>query len=417
MDTDLNLLTRYHREGDAGAFQALLQTHAGMVFAAARRITQDATLAEEVAQDTFLALARRGQSVQKSVAAWLHHVARQKACNALRGKLRRQRHERTAADLLLDKQDASWTEIEPVVDESIDELPDSLRAVLVEHFLEQRTQQEIAQRLGASQSTISRQIESALQMLRDALKQRGVMCGAGLAGLLSAHTAQAAPASLAASLSKIAMTGLGSGAAGVAASSGLLATLSTTTKVVLASAATAAAVAISVPFLRPGKTLPAAAIVSPSSAPESPAPAMPPVPAASISKSSASPAGSLSTQQLSSDDKELILAEFRRMGGSLTATGEDWLTKDIDNVIQKNFKNDRAAFERDLEKKGQTLEQFRTQRSEMAIISIMKARITKGITDPAEKLRAVENWLLELRVKSNFSDPAPKPAPRPAVAD
>lgn len=86
MQTDLHLLSRYHRHGDAEAFQSLDETHAGMVHATARRVTRDATLAQDVAQETFLALARSSGSVIESVGAWLHHVAWQKALNAARGE-------------------------------------------------------------------------------------------------------------------------------------------------------------------------------------------------------------------------------------------------------------------------------------------------------------------------------------------
>jgi hypothetical protein len=41
----------------------------------------------------------------------------------------------------------------------------------------------------------------------------------------------------------------------------------------------------------------------------------------------------------------------------------------------------------------------------MMIVSVMKARATKGITDPAAKKRAIDEWLLELRRKSGVSAP------------
>ena len=47
--TDLTLLARYHEHGDAFAFGELVSAHSGMVFATARRVTRDATLAEDVA--------------------------------------------------------------------------------------------------------------------------------------------------------------------------------------------------------------------------------------------------------------------------------------------------------------------------------------------------------------------------------
>ena len=193
MDTDLHLLDLYHRDGDTTAFQKLVSTHAGMVFSAAQRVTQDAALAEEVAQDTFLALARRADTVRTSVAAWLHHVARQKACNALRGEKRRYHHEQAAASVLPVQEEASeagWREIEPVLDEALQELPEAAQRLLVEHFLEQRCQRDLAIRMGVSQSTVSRQLESALQLLRDGLRLKGVVSGIGLAGLLGVHLKQ-----------------------------------------------------------------------------------------------------------------------------------------------------------------------------------------------------------------------------------
>jgi RNA polymerase sigma factor (sigma-70 family) len=208
MATDLHLLHSYHRNGDGSAFRALMLAHAGMVFATARRITQDASLAEEVAQDTFLALAQRGQSIRESVAAWLYHIARQKACNVLRGELRRQQRESAAAMTMEVDKESAWAELEPHVDESLDELPEDRRALLIEHYFEQRTQQELATQRGLSQATVSRQLQEALQSLRDALRRRGVAAGAGLGALLSEHGAEAAPATLITALTKLAMSGV-----------------------------------------------------------------------------------------------------------------------------------------------------------------------------------------------------------------
>ncbi|OYW17204.1 MAG: hypothetical protein B7Z55_13010, partial [Planctomycetales bacterium 12-60-4] len=210
MNADLHHLTRYHRFGDPCAFHALVQAHGGMVFAVARRLTQDAALAEEVAQDTFLALAKSGHTIRESVAAWLHSIARRKAINALLGEIRRKRHEQAAGEALNEKDAGSWHEVEPFVDDALEELPERLRSLVIEHYLEQRTQQEIAKRHGLSQSTVSRQIETGLQLLRDGLRGRGVICGLGFAALLVTHTAQAAPAALTVAMGKLAITGIGS---------------------------------------------------------------------------------------------------------------------------------------------------------------------------------------------------------------
>ena len=243
MEADLALLSRYHRDGDARAFQSLVKAHGSMVFATARRITRDAALAEEVAQDTFLALARQGQAIRDSVAPWLHRVARLKACNARRGEQRRVVHERSAGAELHAEEEAPWSEIEPLVDEVLDAMPDPLRAVVIRHFLERRTQREIARELGLSQPSVCRQIESGLQLLRQGLRHKGVLCGAGLASLMAAGTSEAAPAPLMVSMSKLATAGIGTSAPAAPPASTLItfAAMTTTTKMLLAASASVAA--------------------------------------------------------------------------------------------------------------------------------------------------------------------------------
>lgn len=224
MDHDLSLLDQYRRTGDARAFQQLVSAHGAMVFAVAVRVTRDAALAEEVAQDTFLALARRGDRIRQSVAAWLHHVARQKAANGVRGKVRRSKNEREAA-VLLEEGESPWSEIEPVVDEVMAELSEELRGLLIEHFLEQRTQAEMAKNRGVSQATVSRRIDAGLQQMRDRLRARGLVPAAGLAALLEAQAVITMPASLAGALGKLALSGVGR-AVGVGASGGAFSLLS-----------------------------------------------------------------------------------------------------------------------------------------------------------------------------------------------
>lgn len=210
-----------------------------MVFATARRITGDAALAEDVAQETFLELARSNGGAVQCVAAWLHRVAWRKACNAVRGESRRRHHEQAAAELLHDTQDATWEEIEPLIDEAMEELPAQMREALVLHYLEGRTQQELAAHLKVSQSTVSRLLDTAIRELRARLRTKGALSVTTLGLLLGARSVEAAPASLTASLGKLAISGAGSGVTGSVFTSTLLA-MTTTTKALLATAVVAA---------------------------------------------------------------------------------------------------------------------------------------------------------------------------------
>lgn len=247
MSADTCLLQSYRLHGDATAFAEIVRAHSGMVYATAQRVTRDAMLAEEVAQDAFLSLAKSGHQTIGSVAAWLHHVSFQRACDAVRRETTRQRYE-LAAEHWHEPPDATWTDIEPVLDEVLAELPNELRALLIEHFLEQRTQAELATRYGLSQSTISRQIESGVAEIRSRLRKRGIVCGTALAGLLMAHTAQAVPAALTASLWKIGASGIGVGKTTTTATfSTCFTSMSTATKIL--GSATLLTIMVNVPFV------------------------------------------------------------------------------------------------------------------------------------------------------------------------
>ncbi len=210
METDLALLSRYHHHRDADAFRQIVEMHASMVHATARRVTQDAALAKDVAQETFLALARSSGSAIHCVGAWLHQAAWRKALMLVRSESRRHAYESAAAQQQALSKEAAWIEIEPVLDEALAELPEQRRNVLIERYLEGRTQQEIALRSGLSQSSVSRLLDQGLLELQVKLKSRGLITRSiALTTLLSTHATEAAPPTLLTSLGKLPLSGIG----------------------------------------------------------------------------------------------------------------------------------------------------------------------------------------------------------------
>jgi RNA polymerase sigma factor (sigma-70 family) len=247
MLSDLQHLQRYATTGDAHAFRELVQAHGAMVHATALRVTRDATTAQDVAQETFLELARKAGGITQSVAAWLHRVAWNRACYVVRRETTRKRVEDAMAETWHTDREVTWPEIEPHVDEALNELPPELREVLVLYFLEGRTQAEVARHLGKNQATVSRAIERGIKVMREALRSRGVIAGAGLAALFAAQTAQAMPVVVQVYLGKLSLTGIGTSSAITPASSiftTTLITMTATTKTLLAIAATTALVAV-----------------------------------------------------------------------------------------------------------------------------------------------------------------------------
>jgi len=87
MDDDATLVARVAR-GDGGALARLYQAYAGRLFGYLLRLTGDRMLAEEVLQDTMLAVWRSadGFAGASAVPTWLFGIARRQAYYRLRGR-------------------------------------------------------------------------------------------------------------------------------------------------------------------------------------------------------------------------------------------------------------------------------------------------------------------------------------------
>ena len=85
------LLLERSLQGDPDAFRALYDRHAGEVYGYARRIVGDGAAAEDVSQEVFLTLVRRGGTFDRSRAfrPWLLTLVRNKAIDWLRARSKR----------------------------------------------------------------------------------------------------------------------------------------------------------------------------------------------------------------------------------------------------------------------------------------------------------------------------------------
>ncbi len=222
--SDGQLLERFVELGDEAAFTALLDRHGPMLLARCRRWLGDAHLAEDVVQATFLVLARKGRSIRRrtSIAGWLYGVARRITRRAQLAEAARTRRDRLAArDQRMGAGDGATDELLRVLDEELHRLAERYRLPLLLCYLEGRTQDEAAQRLGWSLSTLRRRLEHGRELLRARMVRRGATLGAGLSAL--ALASESARAALPAELRRAILGAAASGGRGAAISATVLA--------------------------------------------------------------------------------------------------------------------------------------------------------------------------------------------------
>jgi RNA polymerase sigma-70 factor, ECF subfamily len=138
-----------------------------MVFSIALRITGNRELAEEVAQDVFLELHRRMNSVQSEDHAlfWLRKVAAHRAIDAAR---RTARMPETVADVV--DLPGESNQADPLLAQHLQqlvaELPEKMRAVIVLRYQEDLMPEEISQTLRMPVATVKSNLQRGLEILR-----------------------------------------------------------------------------------------------------------------------------------------------------------------------------------------------------------------------------------------------------------
>ena len=189
--TDQVLLDRFVRNRDEGAFAELMQRHAAMVHGVCRRILSHSQDAEDAFQATFLVFARRAGKVRGSIGGWLHGVAWRVA-----RRLQTQRARRAERSLRPDEAvqsdpaaEVTWREVQRVLDEELQRLPEKYRAPLVLCYLEGMTKDEAALRLGWPNGVLRGRLDRGRECLRARLVRRGMALSTALFGAALSESA------------------------------------------------------------------------------------------------------------------------------------------------------------------------------------------------------------------------------------
>jgi RNA polymerase sigma factor (sigma-70 family) len=234
-----DLLAEFRKTRAEGAFSELVRRYTDLVYSVAKRRLANASQAEDVTQTVFIRLAKSIPSLRgdAELVAWLHRTTVHASIDLWRSEARRRTREQHVAAMQLEPaENATWTEIAPLLDEALNELNDAERQIILLRFFEQRTMRDLGLLLGISEDAAKMRVSRAMEHLRAVFSQRGAVCGSlVLAGLLTEHAVEAAPARLVLTLASLRFpVAVGLGAGGLAA---LLAQLS---KAKLAAGLTAA---------------------------------------------------------------------------------------------------------------------------------------------------------------------------------
>jgi RNA polymerase sigma factor (sigma-70 family) len=212
LNDDMNLVREYARNNSEAAFAALVSRHVNLVYSVALRQARDPHLAEEITQAVFIVLARKAKSLgpQTILPGWLCRTTRYASADALKIQRRREHREQEAYHMqshLNEEESDAWIQIEPFLDDAIGHLAKSDHDAIVLRFFEGRNLKETGAALGIGEDAARMRINRAIEKLRQYFVKRGVASTAVvLAGAVSAHSVQAAPAMLAKTASAVAFT-------------------------------------------------------------------------------------------------------------------------------------------------------------------------------------------------------------------
>lgn len=163
---DLEILAGL-RSRDPAALHAAIRAHGAVVNGMARRVTRDANLAEEIAQDCFVALWERSDRIDTrkgSIRSWLLTVARNKAVDRVRKEERMlpttSRIDNGVADPGPDLEEAQ------VVRDALATLTALQREALFLAYFQGFTYREVAHVLGVSEGTAKTRLRDGLHRLR-----------------------------------------------------------------------------------------------------------------------------------------------------------------------------------------------------------------------------------------------------------
>lgn len=178
--SDGALLQRFVANKDEGAFTALVRRYAPTVLGVCQRVLGDFHAAQDASQAAFVILARKAGMLDRTtpLGGWLYRVAYHLALRSRGVAARRHLTERTAADdapvATEQASDLEQREVNQIVREELQGLPEKYRAPLAMVYIDGRSHADAAQAIGVPRGSMAKRVGEGLDRLRERLVHRGI---------------------------------------------------------------------------------------------------------------------------------------------------------------------------------------------------------------------------------------------------
>lgn len=179
--TDSQLLKQFANHRDESAFEMLSQRYLGLILNTARRRTNNNALAEDTAQRVLCILVKKAGALSQrdlALGPWIHRTTLYEASKVMRfesshqkKKSELERETRADEDVPAESQ---YLDVLPHLDQALDRLPEADRKILLLHYFEGLTFEQIAPKIGKSLAATQKRSQRALQKMSGLLQRKGV---------------------------------------------------------------------------------------------------------------------------------------------------------------------------------------------------------------------------------------------------
>ena len=130
---------------------------------------------------------------------WLYRTTYFTAAKTLRTETRRHKREQEVAKMNQDNlyADTIWESLSPMLNESLNQLDEKDRLVILLRFFQHKPMQEVGETMGISEAAAKMRVSRAIEELREFFSKRNVICSGGvLSAMLTEKAIEAAPVTL-----------------------------------------------------------------------------------------------------------------------------------------------------------------------------------------------------------------------------